>query len=264
MDFKISGRVALVSGGSRGIGRCVAEMLAGEGCRVMIAARDQAAIDEAVAVIRAGGGLIDGISADMRTEAGVATAIAAARDRFGMPDIAINNVYGPVGGDLLGMDPEELVQSFRDVALSAVYLERAVVPSMKEKRWGRIISIGSNAAKEPPADLKHLFASTVRASVVSLNKAVSNDVAPFGITVNTIGTGWIATDRSTGYVDRLAAERGIDRDAVLAQVAKDIPMGRPGKPEEIAGTIAFLCSEQGGYITGTLIPLDGGIHRSAW
>lgn len=264
MDFNIAGKVAFVSGGSKGVGRRLSEMLGKEGCKVVVAARGQEAIDETVAAIEAAGGRAMGVSVDLTKEADVARALAACRETFGPPDISVNNVHGPGPGDLMDVTPEDFVACFQQIALSAIFLARQVIPHMKEQRWGRIISIGSGAAKEPPPELKHILANTVRASVVSFNKSISNELAPFGITVNTIATGWIGSERMYGYLDTLAQERGVSRDQVVADMGRNIPAGRPGKPEEMAALIAFLCSDQAAYITGTLIPVDGGVHRSAW
>lgn len=265
MDFSIAGKVAFVSGGSKGVGRKVSEMLAAEGCHVIVAARGREAIDETVAVIRGQGGSAIGVSADLTRQDGVLQALEAGVKAFGgMPDIALNNVHGPGAGNLMDLQPEQFEQTFREITLSAVYLAQAVLPHMKEKGWGRFISINSGAAKEPPKDLKHLLANSVRASVVSLNKSLANEFGPYGITVNTIGTGYIGSERMYDYLAKVAAERNIDPQQQLDEACRQIPAGRPGKPEEMAAVIAFLCSEQASYVTGTLIPIDGGLHQSAW
>lgn len=265
MDLGIRGKIAFVSGGSKGVGRQVAEMLGREGCHVIVVARGQEAINEAVDAIRGEGGSAIGVSADLTDRQGIERAVEAGRQAFGaMPDIVVNNVHGPGAGTLMDVTIAAFEQSFRDIALSAVNLAQLVVPHMKEKRWGRIVSIGSSAAKEPPPELKHLLANTVRASVVSLNKSLANELGPFGITVNTIGTGWIGSERMHDYVAKIAAEQQISDDAQLAQINSQIPVGRPGTPAEMAALIVFLCSDQAAYLTGTLIPFDGGMHRSAW
>lgn len=264
MDLGIAGKVAFVSGGSKGAGRATAELLAREGCRVVIAARGQEAIDATVETIRKNGGAAAGISADLTTQEGVKKAIDFACQSFGSPDIAIANVHGPGPGNFFDLTDGDFDGAFREMTLSLVYLCQAVIPHMRTRRWGRIVCIGSYAAKEPPGDLKHILANTVRASTVTLNKSLANEFGPDGITVNTIGTGYIGTERMYEYIDKVAAENKLTRDDMLAQIAKTVPVGRPGKPEEMAATIAFLCSELAGYVTGNLIPVDGGTHRSAW
>jgi 3-oxoacyl-[acyl-carrier protein] reductase len=265
MDFGIAGRIAFVSGGSKGVGRQVSEMLAREGCHVIVAARGQEAIDDTVACIKQAGGSAFGVSADLTRKEDILRALEAGRQAFGgMPDIAITNIHGPGPGNLMDLDPEDFVRTFRELTISAICLAQAVIPAMQEKGWGRVVSINSGAAKEPPSDLKHLLASSIRASGVSLNKCLANEFGPNGVTVNSIGTGYIATERMHAYLDKLAAERGLSKEALWEETFRQIPMRRPGTPEEEAALIVFLCSEPAGYVTGQFIPVDGGAHRSAW
>ncbi|MCW8158352.1 SDR family oxidoreductase [Stutzerimonas xanthomarina] len=265
MDFGIAGKVAFVSGGTKGVGRKVSEMLASEGCKVVVVARGQQAIDETVGAIREKGGSAVGVSADLTKKQSIFQALEAGCQAFGsMPDIAINSVHGPGSGNLMDVTPEQFEQTFQEITLSAVHLAQAVLPHMKEKGWGRFISINSGAAKEPPKDLKHLLANTVRSSVVTLNKSLANEFGPYGITVNTIGTGYIGSERMYDYLAKVAAERGISVEQQLSESCSQIPAGRPGRPEEMAAMIAFLCSDQASYVTGLFIPVDGGIHQSAW
>jgi 3-oxoacyl-[acyl-carrier protein] reductase len=265
MDFGIAGKVALVSGGSKGVGRQLAGILAKEGCQIIVAARGQEAIDETVEALRQAGGRATGVAADLTTADGVAHALEAGRKAFGsLPDIALNNVHGPGSGNLMDLTPADFERTFREITLSAVYLAQAVLPHMKEKGWGRFISINSGASKEPPKDLKHLLANSIRASVVSLNKSLANEFGAYGITVNTIGTGYIGSERMYGYLQKVADERGISLEQQLAEACSQIPVGRPGKPEEMASVIAFLCSQQAAYVTGEFITVDGGIHQAAF
>jgi NAD(P)-dependent dehydrogenase (short-subunit alcohol dehydrogenase family) len=267
MELGISGRVAFVSGGTKGIGRATAEQFAKEGCHVVVTGRGQQAVDETVAALRAAGGSAAGIAADLTTSAGVERAVQFTRDTFGAPDIVVSNVQLGAGaaegeGTFETLSDEEYMKAFNDLVMSVVYLTRAVIPDMKKKRWGRLINIGSAAAKEPPTEIEHLLHNVARAPVVVLNKTLANDLGPFGITVNTVGTGWIMTPT----VQRFADELGIGKNNIEDFVHKNfhIPLNRFGKPEEEAGLIVFLASELGGYITGTWIPVDGGMHRSAW
>jgi 3-oxoacyl-[acyl-carrier protein] reductase len=266
MDLGITGRVAFVSGASMGMGRAAAELLAREGCLVAVAAlpEHKDSIDETVeAIVKAGGHAV-GVAADLTVEEDVNRAIATCTETFGAPDIAIANVAGPGPGDFFDVSNEDFSIAFHQMALSMVYLARAVVPSMQQKKWGRIVNLNSGAAKEPPSELPHILANTARAAVVPLNKSLSNEFGKDGITVNTIATGWIGTDRLVGYYDRLAAERGVTAESLLSTLTANVPLRRIGKPEEMAGVIAFLCSEYGGYITGEFLTVDGGFHRSAW
>jgi 3-oxoacyl-[acyl-carrier protein] reductase len=266
VDLGIADKVAFVSGGSMGMGRAIAERFAQEGCRVVVAAleRDQDSIDDTVKAIMAEGGEAVGVGADLTEPASVQRAVGVATATFGPPDIAVANVDGPGVGNFFDVSDEDFEQSFRQMAMSMIYLTRAVLPHMKEQRWGRIVNLGSIAAKEPPPELAHILANTARASVVALNKSLSNEFASFGITINTIGTGWISTPRMEGYLDRMAEDRDIPVTTVRQSIESLMPAGRMGRPEEMAGTVAFLCSQLGGFINGALIPVDGGLHRGAW
>jgi 3-oxoacyl-[acyl-carrier protein] reductase len=266
VDLGISGKSAFVSGGSSGMGRAIAETLAREGCNVTVAAlaRDQDQIDQTVKSILADGGQAVGIGVDLTVADEVERAVALATTTFGAPDIAVANVDGPGPGHLEDVSDADFEQSFKQMAMSMIYLSRAVLPHMKEQRWGRIVNMGSIAAKEPPPELAHILANTSRAAVVALNKSLSNEYAKFGITVNTIGTGYIGTQRMENYFATVAEKKNIDVEVVRRSITDLLPADRVGTPEEMAGTVAFLCSQQAGYVQGALIPVDGGLHRSAW
>ena len=267
MDLGIQGKVAFVSGGTRGIGRAAAEHFVKDGCKVIVVGRSQASVDSAVTEMSQSGGIVAGVAADLTNPSDIKRAVKFACDTFGSPDIVVSNVHlGDGGADGDGsfesLKTEDYDQAFRDLTMSVVHLTREVIPYMKEKRWGRLINVGSGAAKEPPAEMEHLLHNLARAPVVLLNKSLANDLGPYGITVNTIGTGWIATEA----VQKYARDVGIEEDGIESWVKEnfDIPMGRFGKPEEEGALIAFLASELAGFITGNWIACDGGQHRSAW
>ncbi|MDB5985134.1 MAG: family oxidoreductase [Nevskia sp.] len=267
MDLGIAGKVAFVSGGTKGIGRATAELFAKEGCKVIVTGRGQAGVDEAVKSIKAAGGTVAGVAVDLTKAADVNRAIEFARDTFGSPDIAVTNVHLGAGGaegegTFDTLKDEEYVKAFNDLAMSVVHLTRAVLPHMKQQRWGRLINVGSAAAKEPPPEIEHLLHNIARAPVVVLNKTLANDLGPFGITVNTVGTGWILTPSVKLFADQLQ----IGKENIENYIQKNfhIPVNRFGRPEEEGALIVFLASQYAGYITGTWIPVDGGLHRSAW
>lgn len=264
MKLGIEDKVAFVSGGSKGIGRACAELLAAEGCRVMVAARGAEGVERAVQAIRAAGGQAAGVVADLTDQADVQRAIEATREAFGAPDIVICNVHGGKPSDFLQDDPNEFLNSFQGLVMSVVHLARATLPHMIEQGWGRLLTIGTAAAKEPAPGLRLMAANTARAAVVTLNKSLADEFAGQGITVNTLATGWIATEHMLEHVDAMAAAGNQPTDAMLRKLSRGIPVGRPGKPAEIASLAAYLCSDLAGYLTGCLIPVDGGSHRSAW
>jgi NAD(P)-dependent dehydrogenase (short-subunit alcohol dehydrogenase family) len=264
MDLGLHGKVALVSGGSKGIGRAIVDLLAAEGAQVVVASRGMAAVDEAVAAIRAAGGAAEGVAADMSTEAGVAQAVTAARQAFGSPDIAISNVVSADPVDALTGSLAAFTSAYESMALSVLLLARAVVPDMQAKGWGRLVNIGAGIAKEPPPQAKHAIAAMARAAVVALNKSLANELAAAGITVNTIGTGFTATESMQDLMRTIAARSGGTPEDVLKKFTASTPARRAGLPEEVAGVVAMLCSTRGGYVTGQFLPVDGGALRSAF
>src|SRR5690606_20124041 len=159
-DLGIAGDAAFVSGGTRGIGRAAADIFAREGCKVIVVGRRQHSVDEAVAAMRATGATVAGVAADLTDRADVERAVAFARDTFGSPDIVVTNVHlGDGGADGEGtfdtLTDEDYMQAFQHLTMSVVYLTRAVIPHMKAQGWGRLINVGSGAAKEPPAEIEH-------------------------------------------------------------------------------------------------------------
>lgn len=266
MKLNIDGKVALISGGSMGIGRRTGEILGAENCAVAVVglASDPGAIDETVAAINDAGGRAIGIGADMTVKAEIARAVDACKEAFGMPDIVVANVNGPPPGFFEEVSDEQFEEAVRSMTMSLVYLMRQALPHMKEKGWGRIVNMNSIGAKEPPRFPGHTLVNTGRAAAVVLAKSLSDEYAQFGITVNSIGTGFIGTNRMYGYWDRMSEATGTPRDELLKVVTDTIPAGRVGRVDEIASTVAFLCSDPGGYVNGEFINVDGGWHRSAW
>lgn len=261
MDLGIKNKVAFVSGGSKGMAREAALMLAADGCKVAIVARSQGPIDETVALIRSRGGVAMGYAADLSTRAGVKEAVAAVTTEFGSPDIAISNVTNNIAGDFDEVTDEEFEKIFSIYTMSVVYLAREVIPEMKRKKWGRFVAIGSAAAKEPEGMIHHMLANTVRPAAVGFMKTLSDEVAKYGITCNTVAPGWIGTDNMHDYLEQKV---GVTRDKVNEFVGNRIPAGRVGRPEEIGSTIAYLCSDLAGYISGEWIAVDGGKHAAAF
>jgi 3-oxoacyl-[acyl-carrier protein] reductase len=265
MDYGIAGKVALVVGGSKGIGFESARMLAAEGCRVAVVARTQRHIDTAVAAITAEGGEAVGISADMASQTGIERAVAEATATLGDPLIVITQADFHVRGFFDEIeDPEAFVESYRTYTMSQVYMLHAVTPAMKRAQWGRYVHIGSATAKEPQNKPPHTVANGTRPSTVGLLKSVADEYARFGISINTIAPGWIATKTTNWY---LSTHEGLtDDDSRRDWMIKEagVPAGRLGSPAEIASTIVYLCSDLAGYVNGHYIAVDGGHHRSAF
>ena len=265
MDYGIRDRVALVVGGSMGIGYEAARMLAAEGARVAVVARTQRRIDRAVNAIADEGGDVIGVAADMSTEDGIAAAVSEVGDRLGPPLIVITQADFHVRGFFAEITrAEDYVDSYRTYTLSQVHMLRAVLPGMQAAGWGRYVHIGSATAKEPQSKPPHTVANATRPSTVGLLKSVADEYARFGISINTVAPGWIATKTTDKYLsDHEGLTEPEARRAWMIETA-GVPAGRLGDPAEIASTIAYLCSDRAGYLTGHYIAVDGGHHRSAF
>ena len=271
MELGIHDRVAIVSGGSKGIGFATARALLNAGAKVMITARNRDTLEEARARLDPeGAGRVLAFAADMTEEAQVAQVVDAAVNAFGPVSIAVSNVVGhvidsreagPHAGFFEDVDPDGYRMEFKQLLLSAWYLAKLVVPGMKAQGWGRIANVGSAVAREPRWELPHILPNTVRPAVAALYRGLAADLAPFGVTVNNILTGSIATERNRAYFTWLAAERGVELDGMLREMYAEGPIQRPGKPEEMAGLIAFLCSERARHVSGQSIPVTGGRTR---
>ena len=261
MDFGIRGKVALVAASSKGLGRAVAEELAAEGVNLVMCARGEDALVEAAASIRERTRVeVVHVAADVSEQAGLDRVARAALDRFGKVDILVNNSGGPPSGPFESYTAEMWESATRLLLHSVVSLTRAVLPGMKERRWGRILNVTSIAVKQPIEGL--MLSNSLRAAVTGFARTLANEVAPFNVTVNNLMPGYTRTDRME-QLGRAAAERtGTPLDETFARWEKEIPMGRLGEPREFAALAAFLASERASYITGSSIAVDGGWIRS--
>lgn len=270
MDLGITGKIAFVGGGSKGMGRASARLLAADGCKVAIVAREQSSIDEAVAELQDNGGEAIGISADLATREGVVEAVARITVKFGSPDIVVglNNDTNFAYFDDSQEDIFEEV--FRTLTVSQIHLARATIPEMRRKQWGRFIHIGSLVAKEPQLMHPHIYHNTVRPSTVAFLRSLAQEVACDNVTVNAIGPGWIRTPQFEWYTSQhMGFTEQQTQDWLAGKLAfphtdgqqfLDIPAKRAGRMEELGGVVAFLASELGGYMTGHWFAVDGGRH----
>lgn len=264
MDLGIAGKVAIVSGGSKGIGRAIAEELAREGVRVVAAARGKEALDETVEGIRAAGGEASGVTADMTRREEIERAVAETERLYGPADIAVFNVYGPTSGRYEEVTDEAMLTSYNDMVLALHWLTRAVLPGMRARGWGRLLNVNSVGSKEVHRELPLFTANSARVAAVAFNKTLSAEVGKDGITVNTLGTGGFFTDRYKSYMTRQAEAGGRPFDEATAMQRDDIPVGRLGFPEEMAAVAAFLCSTRASFVTGQFVVVDGGAVRTLW
>lgn len=244
MDMKIAGRRALVFGASKGLGKAVARELVAEGVRVAIVARDPARIAATAAEIGA-----IGIAGDVSSPGNSQALVEQAVKALGGPiDILVTNTGGPPAGTFERMTAADWQKGFDNLWMSTVESVLAVLPHMRERKWGRILAVTSISAREPQPGL--VISNSLRAGLLGLINSVSRDVAKDGITMNALLPGYTATDRMK--------ELGVD-DATMGP---KIPAGRIGRPEEFAALAAFLASDRASYITGQAIAVDGGLLNS--
>ena len=262
VDYGISGKVGFVMGGTAGIGLGVSRALAQSGCRVAVAAREQARIDATVAEIVDGGGVAIGVKADLTDISQFDGAIAEVKSRLGAPEIAIFNPRSPRAGAFLELTEKDYAEGFEALVLGFLRMVHLLLPDMRERQWGRFVTIGSGTAKAPfPSSQGYGYAlpNTVRLAAVSVCKSMAREVGPFGITVNTIATGTIATEASAAFVGARALELGQTAQEIRARSNSLVPVRRQGTVEEISSLAAYLCSVQAAYTTGETILCDGGL-----
>jgi 3-oxoacyl-[acyl-carrier protein] reductase len=248
MDLGLNGRVALVTGASKGIGRGIAAALAAEGARVAMTSRSEERVSQAASEV----GAAAAFAHDSEDVDGAPAVVDQVEKALGPVEILIVNTGGPPLGGALEMTREQWEAAYRSLVLAPMAFIERVVPGMREKGFGRIVGVSSTAAEEPIEGL--MLSNAHRGATRGAFKTLSRDLAREGITFNTLLTGRILTDRLTGnYGSAEAAEK---------VAAEQVPAGRLGTVEEYAAVAVFLCSEQASYVTGTSIPVDGGLMRS--
>ncbi len=251
MDLRLTGRVALVMGASRGIGRAIGVALAREGAQVALASRSREKLDDAAAEIGAGAVPFVADTADLDRLATLPAEVEAA---LGPIEILVTNTGGPPFGGALDHGLDEWEAAYRSLVLAPRVLSDAVLPGMRERGWGRIVNVGSTSTREPIPGLN--LSNSHRMAAVGFLKTLSREVGADGVTVNTVATGRFGTERLA------SADGSLEGAEEAAQ--REVPAGRLGRPEEYGDLVAFLCSERAAYITGTVIPIDGGLLHSAF
>ncbi len=247
MDLGIEGKVALVLGASKGIGRAVAGELAAEGAKVAVASRSRAALDELAAQI--GASAFEHDNGDLEAVPALIEAVTAT---LGPIEILVTNTGGPPpSADPLAQSREEWETAYRTLVLAPLALIRAVLPGMCERGFGRIVNIGSWTIREPLANL--MLSNSHRSATFAAFKTIARDVAASGVTLNTVLPGRIGTDRLYTLSGGQQQAEAIGRS--------EVPAGRLGTPQEMAAAVAFLCSERAAYITGVGLLVDGGLSR---
>jgi 3-oxoacyl-[acyl-carrier protein] reductase len=255
MNLDLTGKHAMVCGSTQGIGKAAAIELALLGANVTLVARNEPRLKNAVADLP-GNGKHDYIIADFSDPENVRAAVAKYLSKEKIIHILINNTGGPPGGPITEAKTEEFTAAFANHLLCNHILVQAVLPGMKSEKYGRIVNIISTSVKQPLRGLG--VSNTIRAAVANWAKTLSNEVAPFGITVNNVLPGATATQRLDSILENKSQKSGITREAAENEMMKEIPAGRFAAPEEVAAAIAFLTSPAAAYINGINLPVDGG------
>jgi 3-oxoacyl-[acyl-carrier protein] reductase len=262
VELGIAGRVALVTGGSKGIGRAVAAGLASEGCRVALVARGAEALREAAEALGSKGAEVLTVTADLAEPDAAARVVEAVVGRFGRLEILVNTAGAIRGGDFLATPADEWASDWRLKILGYVRMAQAALPVMRAARWGRIVNVIGAAARNPATT--YMAGGIANAGLINFTRALADLGAPDGILVNAVSPGATATERW----DRLAADQaralGVPVEAYRAEAARKQPLGRMGQPEDVADLVLFLASERASFITGAAITVDGGASRGVY
>ena len=262
MELDLKGRVAIVGGSSKGIGKATALRLAQEGANVTIVARHAEDVATAAQDIAAATSQdqVLAIPADLSKVEDTKRVAQETVDRWGRLDIVVNNIGGPPPGDPVELSDDQWLAALEQNFLSAVRMSREALPHMRRQRWGRIINLLSTAVKEPVPSL--VLSTVSRMAAVGFAKMLADEVAKDGITVNNVLPGQVLTDRLKSLANTWAQAAGITVEEQYQRMMQKIPVGRLGEPAEMADLICFLASERAAFINGISIALDGGQTRA--
>jgi 3-oxoacyl-[acyl-carrier protein] reductase len=261
MDLGLRGKVALVAAASRGLGRAIADELAAEGATLVVCARGADALEATRRDIAARARIdVRAVVADLSKLDDVERVTSEALSAFGRVDILVTNAGGPPSGVFETHAWEVWERAVNLTLRSVVEMTRAVLPGMRERKWGRIINVTSIAVKQPVDNL--MLSNSIRAAVTGFARTLANEVATDGVTVNNILPGYTRTERVEELASATASKEGLTQRDIVARFENQIPMRRLGEPPEFAALAAFLASERAGYITGQSIAVDGGWIKS--
>jgi 3-oxoacyl-[acyl-carrier protein] reductase len=259
MDLGLRGKVALVTGASRGIGKAIAKSLLSEGCAVAICGRNSDRLNDAAGELARGGTRVVPVPADITDGLAVAKFVNTALEAFGRVDILINNAGTHIRGTVESTTPEILDQQLRDKVFGFFAMIQAVLPIMKRQHDGRIVNIVGQAARHPHPD--RFPSGVTNAAVMAMTKSVADGVARDNIRVNAVCPQYIETELLGALIGKEMRERNVDRGTAAAGFTRANPLGRTGKPDEVADLVAFLVSDRSNFTTGSSVSIDGGYHR---
>lgn len=256
MDLGLRGKVALVTAASRGLGRACAGTLAAEGMMVALAARDTSSLDRAVSEIAAQGGEALALPCDISDPATPASLVDACLERWGRLDALVVSTPGPPSMRCLDLTEEAWAQAMQMNCTVPIRLTQAALPTMRLAGSGRIVYVSTVGVRTAQPEM--VLSNATRLALMGYAKTLSSEVAPDNILVNTVAPGPLATERMDELASQTATRLGVSDEAALQRWVDEVPLGRMGRPEDLANVVALLVSEASGYITGTVIPIDGG------
>ena len=259
MDLGLKGKVAIITGGSRGLGKAIAKRLLAEGALVAICARNQDSLNEAASELSAGGGQVLTVSADLGDLKSYPAVADAVLKRFGRIDILVNNAGTHIRGTVDDTKFESLEKQLHEKLFGFLGMIQAVVPAMRRQGGGTIVNVIGQAARHPHPD--RLPSGTTNAAKMALNKNVADTLARENIRVVAVCPQCIETELVARLVAKEMRERGVDRATASAGFTRATVLGRLGRPEEVADVVAFMASERAGFICGSSISVDGGYNR---